>query len=73
MNQTINANLARCIQSTHSIGGDTYYDICANTSRWVPWGNADWISAIAATGLVLFMFAFLAVMGRVFYKMLQDF
>ena len=49
MDQTINANLNQCIQSTNSIGGNWYYDVCHGTSHWVPWGSLDWLGAITLT------------------------
>ena len=59
MNQTVNANLAHCIQSASSIGGNTYYDICAGTTRWVPWGSADWLNAIGIGVLTSLLIAML--------------
>lgn len=49
MEQTINANLNQCIQSTNSIGGNTFYNVCTGSTYWVPWGSLDWIGAISLT------------------------
>ncbi len=73
MNQTISANIAKCIQSTHSIGGNTYYDICANTTRWVPWGSADWLNGAAVALLVAFMAAVLIGVVCLAWRMRKDF
>ena len=72
MNQTVNANLAHCIQSASSIGGTTYYDICANTTRWVPWGSADWLGAVALGGLGLVVIALLAAVGCILFSLRKD-
>lgn len=55
MDQNINANLAACIQSSNSIGGTSYYNICNHTTQWIPWGSADWLGAFALCGVGLLM------------------
>ena len=39
----VNGNLSQCIQYANSVGGTLYYNICNNTTHWVPWGSGDWV------------------------------
>ena len=52
----LNANFAECIKVANSIGGNTYYNVCKNTSVWVPWGSADWLLLIVGILAVLLFF-----------------
>ena len=33
-----NQNVADCIRASHSVGGDTFYNVCTGAHYWVPWG-----------------------------------
>ncbi|MCX7177957.1 MAG: hypothetical protein NTX56_04035 [Proteobacteria bacterium] len=53
--QTVNfnQNVADCIRASHSVGGDTFYNVCTGAHYWVPWGSADWLGVIGGTIAVL--------------------
>ena len=55
IDHTLDANLSHCIQHANSVGSTTYYNICSHTTTIVPWGSADWLSAVLLGGLVLCM------------------
>ena len=45
----LNQNFADCIRASHSVGGDTFYNVCTGAHYWVPWGSSDWLGVIGGT------------------------
>lgn len=51
MDQTINANLAHCIQKAHDVGSTKIYNICTGAIQQIPWGSSDWLGFLGLCGL----------------------
>ena len=69
--QTINANLAHCIQQASYIGHTAFYNVCSGTHTDVPWGSLDWTLFIPGATAFVIVIGLLIVIPVAIYKVNQ--
>lgn len=65
MKLALETTQADCLRSINNIGNNVVHNICSGEQVTIPWGSADWLGAIALSGvavIVLVLFAALITM-----------
>lgn len=71
--QTINANLAQCIQKMTHVGFTRVHNVCSGSVTDVPWGLGDWVLIVGLGSLfALFLLAMTAIIFSMAAMMWQD-
>lgn len=65
MDQTINANLAKCIQQVDHFGYTTYHNICSGTYVDLAWGFGGWAAFAGILLVGVFFIILFAVLAKV--------
>jgi hypothetical protein len=61
MKLSLETTQANCLRTVRNIGSNVVHNICSGEQVAIPWGSADWIGAIAMSGVaVLVLVAFAA-------------
>lgn len=68
MEQTINANIAACMQSANHFGFTRVHNVCTGNIRDVPWGSIDWALGLGLTALLCMFVAFLVTIGVAMWR-----
>lgn len=61
---TVNANVAKCLQSMTHLGFQRIHNLCSGAITDVPWGFGEWALCVAGTAIAItfiVMFSALAV------------
>lgn len=66
MDVNLNSTAVQCLKTTNELGAQIVTNICNGQTYTIPWGTADWLTNIAAFGIltaigigfVCFMIAF---------------
>lgn len=62
MDQTLNANVANCLQTANHFGFTRVHNVCSGTITDVPWGTADIALGIVGGAFILSMVLIFAAM-----------
>jgi hypothetical protein len=69
VDQTINANMAKCIQSVSHLGYTSYHNICTGAVTDLSWGGPDWVLGVLVTILFAIM---IAALGGLLFMVVTD-